>query len=1447
MSNNLDLDQVADNQSSKEITINSAFGQLDAALTDILTVNVSAGNVTVDATDYLRCMALDITGAAVARNITLPASKKHSFVRNKGTAAVSLIVGSTTYVLNAGGIASIYTDGTANGLSVQLGLIGYPVPAGGSSGQVLKKTSATDGAIGWASDLTGGGGGGGAGPADPTAQHQMWRVHALTFEGGSVHWNTYEIQFREVSGTPQQATGGTPISSSDQSGFPASNAFDNSTSTLWSINSIADSPAYIGYDFGSGNQKAITQVAVYKGVSGQNAPRFKIEFSDDGSTWYTWFDQSAADYTWGAGYNLFVTNAFNNVLPPGGTTDQLLAKVSALDYDATWVNAPTGGSVPVGGSTGQVLTKVSGTDFDVDWETVTGGSGGGFPMLFDLSKGVPALSAVTAVGSSVTTSENAGIAISVSHTPATNNVLALKGFNFPLPGGSTWKAGFYILYTAPDVNWCGISFGFADSGAAHYQTVFLPKGRNDSTATFETWSALTTRASATNTNDVAVPHIGAGIWLVLEKTASNYIWSMSVDGVHTYPLQTIAIGSIYPTTIDKLFVGFDPVFEDTAAIVPVTLSILCYDNAFGSRVMGTAASGGGGGGAVTSVAGRTGAVVLDVADVSGAAPLADPTFTGTPDAPTAAVDTATTQLATTAFVINQAGASTPAMDGTGAVGTSTRYARADHVHPTDTTRAPLASPTFTGTPASVTAAVDTNTTEIATTAFVIAQASTATPIIDGTAAVGISLRYARGDHVHPTDSTRAPLASPALTGTPTAPTPTGSDNSTKIATTAFVKGLAGAANGLATLDGSGKLTTAQIPAALVGALQFQGTWNANTNTPTLASGVGVTGQFYKVSTSGSTTIDGISQWNANDLIMFDGTVWDKVDGLSSEVLSVAGRTGAVTLAVADVSGAAPLASPTFTGTPASVTAAVDTNTTQIATTAFVLAQAASATPIVDGTGAVGTSTRYARGDHVHPTDTTRAALASPTFTGTPAAPTAAVDTNTTQLASTAFVLAQAASATPLIDGTAAVGTSTRFARGDHVHPTDTTRAALASPTFTGTPAAPTATAGTNTTQLATTAFVTTAVSGLAALASPTFTGTPAAPTAAVDTNTTQIATTAFVVGQAGASTPAKATAAGAVGTSKRYARDDHVHISDAKDNWSGQPCGRIYVVTGSPTAQATLQTRIYHGPWNGDQVPGWDGTKWIMTTLAEISQLTTDTTKSPAAAVAGGVYDMLYWLDAGTWRTTRGTKWTSATSRGTGAGTAEYQYVNGLKTNKFAVTNGPGANAGLIVGTIMCNAGTADVSIDPGSVASGGGAATFGVWNQYNRIEDRFNVNDSAAGHTYQTNSYRAWNNSNGNRVNFIRGDDVDLILAWVSCQMQAAAADGFGTMDIGLDSVTTGNSLSAFGRVTTGLHKSTLRNVYADLPGLGSHFLQALERGDGTNLNTFTAREGPLLGRLRW
>ena len=122
-----------------------------------------------------------------------------------------------------------------------------------------------------------------------------------------------------------------------------------------------------------------------------------------------------------------------------------------------------------------------------------------------------------------------------------------------------------------------------------------------------------------------------------------------------------------------------------------------------------------------------------------------------------------------------------------------------------------------------------------------------------------------------------------------------------------------------------------------------------------------------------------------------------------------------------------------------------------------------------------------------PTLTAYALLNSPTFTGIPAAPTAAVNDNSSQLATDAFVQAQLA---------------------------NNAYAPLASPHLTGIPTAPTAAVNDNTTQLATDAFVqaqlTSTLAAYAPLASPALTGMPTAPTQAFGIYNTDIATTAFV-------------------------------------------------------------------------------------------------------------------------------------------------------------------------------------------------------------------------------------------------------------------------------------------------------------------------------------------------
>lgn len=85
----------------------------------------------------------------------------------------------------------------------------------------------------------------------------------------------------------------------------------------------------------------------------------------------------------------------------------------------------------------------------------------------------------------------------------------------------------------------------------------------------------------------------------------------------------------------------------------------------------------------------------------------------------------------------------------------------------------------------------------------------------------------------------------------------------------------------------------------IGALVYKGTWDAATNTPTLASGVGDKGDYYYVSVPGTTNLDGITNWQVGDFVVFNGIAWQKIDNTDA-VLSVNGQTGVVVLTASDV-------------------------------------------------------------------------------------------------------------------------------------------------------------------------------------------------------------------------------------------------------------------------------------------------------------------------------------------------------------------------------------------------------------------------------------------------------------------------------------------------------------------------------------------------------------------
>lgn len=278
-------------------------------------------------------------------------------------------------------------------------------------------------------------------------------------------------------------------------------------------------------------------------------------------------------------------------------------------------------------------------------------------------------------------------------------------------------------------------------------------------------------------------------------------------------------------------------------------------------------------------------------------------------------------------------------------------------------------------------------------------------------------------------------------------------------------------------------------------------------------------------------------------VMVGPNLFGPIDGSQLINLNIGNINGIVPVAkggtgASDVPGAqaslgidlkANIDSPSLTGTPTAPTPGTGDSSARIATTFFVADTLATigattpgiALPLMDGVASAGTpgGVVVSKEDHVHPSDTSRApasagtasgtsftpvggvaatdvqgaiaeldtekaALVSPTFTGTPSAPTPAPMDTSTRLATTAWVQSTLAALPPAgmypdndipeMNGVGSAGTNAEASRGDHVHPTDTSRAPLASPTFTGTPAAPTPTVGDSSTKLATTAFVTAA-------------------------------------------------------------------------------------------------------------------------------------------------------------------------------------------------------------------------------------------------------------------------------------------------------------------------------------------------------------------------------------
>lgn len=268
------------------------------------------------------------------------------------------------------------------------------------------------------------------------------------------------------------------------------------------------------------------------------------------------------------------------------------------------------------------------------------------------------------------------------------------------------------------------------------------------------------------------------------------------------------------------------------------------------------------------------------------------------------------------------------------------------------------------------------------------------------------------------------------------------------------------------------------------------------------------------------------------------------------------------------------------------------------------------------------------------------------------------------------------------------------------------------------------------------------------------------------------------------------------------------------------PAGRLTLLPGVavPQTDQVGATQHCYTPYLGNLVPIYNGVSFVTTLFTEVCQATTDATKSPAAVAASSVYDVFAWNDSGTFRATRGPAWATTLSPGTGAGTSETNTVNGIPVNKFAITNGPGAGLGTLVGTVASNSSSQLMD-----------SVLFRwVWNAYNPEQRTLSLAPTGSASAYGVSAWRQWNASAGNQVAWLQGRPTRPVNLTAMGSASNTTAGTFCPIAIGIDSTTVPSGKFSLNETSLNGFLQNSTATYQGFPGQGEHIAAFLEFGGG-------------------
>lgn len=268
--------------------------------------------------------------------------------------------------------------------------------------------------------------------------------------------------------------------------------------------------------------------------------------------------------------------------------------------------------------------------------------------------------------------------------------------------------------------------------------------------------------------------------------------------------------------------------------------------------------------------------------------------------------------------------------------------------------------------------------------------------------------------------------------------------------------------------------------------------------------------------------------------------------------------------------------------------------------------------------------------------------------------------------------------------------------------------------------------------------------------------------------------------------------------------------------------GRLTTESGVPvsTSDRTAQGTIYYTPFIGAQVALYNGSAWSISSFTERSLALSSLT-------SGKNYDVFLYDNGGTLTLILGPAWSTDTTRGTGVGTTEITRQDGVWVNAQNISGGPNATLGRYLGTIRTT----------GTATTEDSAAKRFVWNAQNRVGRPMFAVDTTNSWTYSTATWRQANATATNQIEFVRGLAEDPVTARVLSTSSSSSSSSGHANGIGLDR-TNGNDAQIFHFVNINQVAAHAAN-YSGFPGLGYHFMAWVEISVAVGTTTWYGDNG--------